>query len=282
MRLLGAGDNVVDRYRRLGRYFPGGNAVNVAVFAARLGAEAAYLGIVGDDEEGRHVLESLRQEGVDTTHVRIAPGPNAYANVDLVGDERVFVGSDRGVAMFVPDPEQLEVMAGYDVVHCGYASALLPAVPELAARTQVSFDFGNRWDDEQVDRYAPSLCLASFSAGHLGVRQTVDLVARVVAGGARYALATRGAAGAFLAGPQGITFQPAEPVQPVDTLGAGDAFIATVIIEMFSGNPPETALAVAAQRAAEVCLDYGAFGHGVAYSPDAAYVSAASTKEPTP
>ena len=37
MRLLGAGDNVADRYLHKAMQYPGGNALNVAVFAARLG-----------------------------------------------------------------------------------------------------------------------------------------------------------------------------------------------------------------------------------------------------
>ena len=71
MRILGAGDNVVDRYVDLGTLYPGGNALNVAVFAARFGAEAAYLGVVGDDEAGRLVRRSLIEEGA----IRVLPKP---------------------------------------------------------------------------------------------------------------------------------------------------------------------------------------------------------------
>lgn len=277
MRLLGAGDNVVDRYRSLGRYFPGGNAVNVAVFAARLGARSAYLGVVGDDEPGRHILGSLRREGVDITGVRIAHGPTAHADIDLIGGDRVFLGSDRGVAMFTPDAEQLEVMVGYDAVHCGYASAMLDAVPVLARRTRVSFDFGHRWSVGSVVPHAAHLYLASLSAGHLEVAETVRAVEQVVAAGARHVLATRGAAGAFLGGPHGVTYAKAEPVAAVDTLGAGDAFIATVLVHLFAGDPPEAAMADAAHQAALVCTDYGAFGYPMPYSPDGAPAVAGTT-----
>lgn len=283
MRLLGAGDNVVDRYRSLGRCFPGGNAVNVAVFAARLGARSAYLGVVGDDEPGRHILGSLRQEGVDTTHVRTAHGPTAHADVDLVGSDRVFLGSNRGVAMFAADTEQLEIMAGYDVVHCGYASAMMDAVPVLSSRTRVSFDFGHRWTVDTVAPHATHLYLASLSAGHLDVADTVQAVEQVVAAGARYVLATRGAAGAFLGGPHGVTYARAELVKAIDTLGAGDAFIATVLVHMVAGDPPESAMADAAHQAALVCTDYGAFGYPMPYFPDgtAAVPSATSMKGAT-
>ncbi|GAA2180211.1 PfkB family carbohydrate kinase [Brooklawnia cerclae] len=274
---MGAGDNVVDRYRSLGRYFPGGNAVNVAVFAARQGAASAYLGVVGDDEAGKHVLAALDAERVDTSHVRVVHGPNATADVDLVGNDRVFVGSDRGVAMFTPDARQLDVMAGYDVVHCGYASAMLASVPDLVQHTKVSYDFANRFVADDIVRHAGGLYLAAFSAGHLPSDEALRLVERATAAGARYVLATRGAAGAYLAGPHGVTFAAAEPIKAVDTLGAGDAFIATVLVRLFAGDPPGVATTAASHVAAQVCLDYGAFGHGAAYSPDDATTTSVST-----
>ena len=50
MRIVGVGDNVLDRYIDQGLMYPGGNAVNVPVLALRFGAEAAaYVGAVGDD-----------------------------------------------------------------------------------------------------------------------------------------------------------------------------------------------------------------------------------------
>src|SRR4051812_24424769 len=59
VRVLGLGDNIVDRFVDRGVEYPGGNAVNVAVFARQLGAEAAYLGVFGDDEQGRFVRQAI-------------------------------------------------------------------------------------------------------------------------------------------------------------------------------------------------------------------------------
>jgi fructoselysine 6-kinase len=61
VRICGVGDNVVDRYLELGLMFPGGNALNVAVFAKRAGAEAAYLGITGNDVLGEIVRRQLQR-----------------------------------------------------------------------------------------------------------------------------------------------------------------------------------------------------------------------------
>ena len=56
MKLIALGDNVIDYYHNTQECFPGGNAVNVAVHAARLGAQAEYLGSLGDDKMA-HIVE---------------------------------------------------------------------------------------------------------------------------------------------------------------------------------------------------------------------------------
>lgn len=269
MRLLGVGDNVVDRYRVLGTMFPGGNAVNVAVFASRLGADAAYLGVLGDDEAGQVVLQSLRQESVHTDLVTVAAGPNAYADVDIVGTDRVFLGSSKGVSLFEPTTEQFAAMEGFDVVHAGYAGGFLPHVPEMSRRARVSFDFGSRFGLETAAPVLENLYLAAFSSSHLSENESADLARAAVEGGASYALATRGEEGAYLASKRWMIHQEADRVQVVDTLGAGDAFIASVLVGLLAGRDRRDVLAAASAHAAQVCLAHGAFGYGVPFHPSA-------------
>ena len=61
MRILGLGDCCVDYYIHKKMAFPGGNAFNVAVYAAENGAEAGFLGTVGDDVIGEHILKCARE-----------------------------------------------------------------------------------------------------------------------------------------------------------------------------------------------------------------------------
>ena len=70
MKVVGLGDNVVDKYEHIRVMYPGGNAMNFAVFARQLGVQAAFLGAFGDDPEGEHVAERARQEGVDISRCR--------------------------------------------------------------------------------------------------------------------------------------------------------------------------------------------------------------------
>jgi len=59
--------------RRFSRYL-GGSSANMAVGLARLGARAGIVGCLGSDSLSRFLIDFLKQENVDTSHVQIAPG----------------------------------------------------------------------------------------------------------------------------------------------------------------------------------------------------------------
>lgn len=268
MKILGAGDNVADRYLDAAILYPGGNALNVAVFAARRGANAGYLGVVGDDAAGRHILRALQAEHVDTSLTRVAHGPNATADVELRGNDRVFLRSDRTTAQFEMDDTQLAAVADYDIVHSGYAGTLRERIPEMAERAKVSFDFGSRFDFDETESFLPHLFLASYSTSHLSDAEALALVERALAAGAAHVLATRGPEGAIFGSSEGIVRQPADRISARDTLGAGDAFIATVLVGLAADRDVGSTLVSASAQAAQVCQEDGAFGHGLPFDAD--------------
>jgi len=96
LRLLGLGDNVVDDYLHERVMYPGGNALNFAVYARQLGHDAAYLGLFGNDAAGRHVQSVVARLGIDLSHCRELAGPNGHAELTVVQGDRVFLGSNKG------------------------------------------------------------------------------------------------------------------------------------------------------------------------------------------
>lgn len=265
MRILGAGDNTADRYLNRGVLFPGGNALNVAVFAARLGVYAGYLGVIGKDDVGQHLLSALVAERVDTGLVRVGNGPNATADVELRDNDRVFLRSDRTTALFELDEEQLAAMTRYDVVHSGYAGTLLPRVAEMARCARVSFDFGARYEFAAIEPALAHLHLATFSGGHLAPDDAVSLCRSALTAGAENVLVTRGGEGAYFGTGDLVRHQPADRVSTIDTLGAGDAFIAGVLVGLGTGRSTEALLASATAYASQVCQVDGAFGYGMRF-----------------
>src|SRR5882724_8656618 len=215
--IVAVGDNVVDCYPALGRMFPGGNCLNVAVFARRAGARAAYVGAVAADEAGDTVRAALAAESVATDRLRILPGRTAHCVIGHKEGDRVFLSFDLGVSMFRPDAEDLAYVASFDAVHVGQSSGLDDSLGSFAAQTLLSYDFSAKHAHPRLDEIASRCFLAAFSGGGLSEAAARDLLAHAGARGARWTLVTRGERGALLGGGGRVFATAAKPCEVVDT-----------------------------------------------------------------
>ncbi|MFE9396406.1 PfkB family carbohydrate kinase [Streptomyces flavidovirens] len=284
MRVLGFGDNIVDRFVDRGIDYPGGNSVNVAVYARRLGLEAAYLGVFGDDGLGRFLRDSITAQDVAVDHCVVRTGETGLSTLRVDDGDRVFLGwNGGGVTVREPltlDGELLAYVASFDLVHSSVYSRSESELPRLAGPGPlVTFDLSS--DDEfrtpsYLDRVCPYADLVLLSCSHLDEAATCSLLAEAVDRGARLALATRGVDGAIAYDGRTVHTAPARRVDAarplVDTMGCGDAFLTGFVISLLRGGwsrdtPPhgdliERALHDGAAAAHEQCFVEGAFGHG--------------------
>jgi fructoselysine 6-kinase len=243
--------------------FPGGNCLNVSVFIKKFGGQSAYLGAIGSDAAGQAIFEALTREGVNTSHLRRVDGPTAYCIIGHRNADRVFVTFDLGVSMFEPSQEDFDFIAGYDAVQIGQSSGLDMHLSRIANLLPLSYDFSNKYDNSKIERIAPLCYLASMSAGHTSMNHALELMRAVLARGSKWCLVTRGSQGALLGGGDDIFEVPAAQAVLVDTLGAGDTFIARTLLGLVKGELPAALLSAAALEAAATCSYYGAVGHGV-------------------
>ena len=264
MDIVAIGDNISDCYQSVGQVFPGGNAVNVAVAAARAGGTTAYIGAVGDDPRGRLLIAALTAESVDTGRVRVVPGQTACCDITHADGERLFGTTRRGVALFQPAEDDFVLAATASMLHTTYCSGMEEFLPRLAAGGPVSFDFSGHIGDGYADELLPHVQVAEFSAAHLDEGEAAELLRWAADRGPRYVLATRGARGAMLFdGEHTVSVAAAPSPSPVvDTLGAGDSFIGRALFGLVHHEPAAELLSAAATAAAETCLSWGAFGHG--------------------
>lgn len=255
------GDNIVDILVDRGVTSIGGNCLNVAVHMSRLGEPVRYVGSVGDDAAGRWLIDALHGEGLDTSAVAVTTGaPTGYAVIHHRDGEREFGDFDRGASQLRLTAAQWEVVSGASLIHTSYSSALERELPRLRRTAPVSFDFDTHVDDEYAAGLVPFVSHAFFSgAGHDPA--ALDAYARrLLADGVETVTITRGADGALHWRPGRQWHQAARSVEAVDTLGAGDAYIARMLVGIGRGEAPEESLAAAADLAAEVCRTLGALG----------------------
>ena len=213
----------------------GGKGANQAAAASRLGARVRMIGAVGDDADGRWMLHELRSAGVDVSAVRIVDEPTGTAliAVDRHGENQIVVcpGANSEVSLsglHIADDEvvltQLEVdtelvcelarsTAAFLVVNAAPAQAL-PA--ELVRRVDLFIV------NESEFALMPELTDAQRVA--------------VTYGGDGAALYENGSL---------VVRVPAVRAEPVNTVGAGDAFCAALALSLTADVDPEQALGIA-------------------------------------
>ena len=263
-KIIGVGDNTVDVYVHQGKGYPGGNAVNVAVIAHRHGHPAAYLGWLGSDTFGNLVLDSLKAEGLDVSRCRVVDGPNSFSSVEVIDGDRVFGDSDHGVCSRIAlTPEDYDYIRQFDVVHTSIFSHLEDSLEELRKASRfLSFDFSDMWDEAYLDKVLPYVDIALLSCSHLSLEKQKEVMRSVQAKGPGLVLVTRGGEGATVFDGQKFYHEGIKPVKVVDTLGAGDAFVARFLVEYNAGKSIQEAMELASWTAAENCTWFGAFGYG--------------------
>lgn len=262
MLIVCVGDNCIDLYVNQGLGYPGGGPVNFAAHASRLGARTAYLGAVGDDPSGRHLIASLRAEGVDTQYVDVIPGPSAVAYVAVEEGERRFLGSNRGVReRFAIDERHDELLRTCDLIHTTLDGCVDHHIPRWAAEGKaISYDFSHRAKPEQID-LLPHIRFAFASGQGKSLEEARQLAHSWKERGPEVVVVTRGEDGSIAYDGRWHEMA-ARRVPVIDTLGCGDAFMAGFIVEYLRSKSVPHALAVGTEVASGVLRHWGGFGYG--------------------
>ena len=269
---------------------PGGAPANVAVAAARLGAEAAFVGGVGQDLFGNFILRALESEGVDTTAVRRCEPPvrTSLAFVEIKEGDRFFTfyRSDPAAdELLAPEDVTREVLSGASLVNFGSiplikdpARSAIHRAVEMAGELEVpvAFDVNLRehlWESAEAAREAISQLLdrsriVKVSNDELppllGTEDVEEAAQMLLERGAALVLVSLGAEGAFYATRAFTGTVSAFAVEVLAPPGAGDAFLAASLVCLSGGEWAEKRVREAVRRGtaagAIACTGYGAMG----------------------
>ena len=234
----------------------GGKGLNQAVACARMGARTAFIGCVGDDEAGRMLTGVLRAEGVDVMGLRVVDTATgrAFISVDSSAENTIVVvpGANGSV--------------GHDAEIVVPPCRLLLAQLEIPMETVASMLRQARVNGAiTVLNPAPAMPLSPSMIADCDIISPNETESRVLGGadtllghGAGAVVLTLGADGAqIVTGTSTVHVDPFR-VTPVDTVGAGDAFIGAMSAEMARGTPLHDACRVAAIAGALATTVHGA------------------------
>jgi ribokinase len=246
----------------------GGKGANQAVAASLCGARVSMVARVGDDLFGPATIANFRKLGIDTTHVHVTPGVSsgvAPIFVDSSGQNRILVVKGANDRLLPAD-----IDAAADLLRSADCVVLQLEVP--VETVYYTLRFARRHGIRSILNPAPGQPLDLVEAANAdyvipneteaealsgmpvtGIEEARACAAGLRARGLRGVIVTLGSKGALCAG----THYPPHRVTPVDTTGAGDAFIGSFATFLAGGAPEAEAIAKANVYAALSTLSIG-------------------------
>ena len=244
----------------------GGKGANQAVAAARLGAEVAMIGRIGDDEFGRETLLSLQADCIDITHVLATPGATTGVAPIFVadnGENSILIVKGANALVTSADVEaaaellltcdlillQLEIPLEtvYSVIDWAHRHGRRVLLNPAPATHTLAFE-----RIASVDYFVPNQSeLAILAQMPADTATEAEAAARhLLDRGMKQIIVTLGADGVLLVKADGALHIPPVRVVAKDTTGAGDAFIGAFASHETSGYSLSAALRMAAAYAA--------------------------------
>ncbi len=236
---------------------PGGAPTNVAAAIAALGGKVSLSAKVGNDPFGKHLVDVMENFQVDTTHVlKDKDHFTTFAFVSLMLDgERDFVfnrGADAHLT--IEDIKKIDLNT-FSIIHFGSATGFLEGplkeayfylLMEAKRREKtISFDpnyrhllFGDKQEEfihcsKEFMQFADFMKLSDEEAMLITRGENLEEATKSLLQMCRGVFAiTLGKEGTLLGLNGQTVIIPSIPIQPVDTTGAGDAFVGALLYQL--------------------------------------------------
>ena len=271
--ILSVGEILIDVIEGVSKV--GGAPFNVAVNASRLGGDVSFVGSIGKDEEGEFLKGFASSFGFNTLLLKEdANRKTTKAIVELKDGERSFrFERDNTADAYLPDIDD-SLLSRSDIIHIGslplsieegkrYILSLIDKAHKM--NKKISFDVNFRSDvypsKEAAIEISKRICLLSDI-----VKLSEDEISLLGESFVKEELRdktvfiTLGSKGSMCSYKGKDTFVKGEPIKPIDTTGAGDAFMGAVLYKLDKEKEPnmEEVLSFANKVARECCLHLGA------------------------
>lgn len=258
----------------------GGATTNFAWRAQAGGAASEIVSCVGDDDLGREIRDRLDAWGLGRSHMATDPDhPTGTVSVTLEGDGVPHYVIHEDVAWdYTPWTDSLGALAREVAAVCFGTLGQRAPVSRRTIRRFIDstrpdalrvYDVNLRPTGDSVDIVRDSLSLSNvLKLNDAELPRIADMVglegseretlsALVERYGLRLAALTRGPAGSLLVSPSAVSDHPGCPVRVVDTIGAGDAFTAAMVMALLDGESLDTINDRANHAAAKACSHPG-------------------------
>lgn len=279
--VVGLGDNVVDYYQNQNVKYPGGNAVNFSVFAPKQLVDSYYVGSLAKDDDGELILNSLKDENVNTSFCNRINAQTEKTFVNIVDGDRQFIDSIRGARQLpsLDEPDLMKILDSALVVYSACHANSENTIAKLHQRgILIAYDFSEMakyHTTEYLNQVAKNVDIAQFSLSEAKADDMERILTQCMRLNTVFVLFTNGGEPPLLFDcnqRKKYVGQVQYDPEPIDTMGAGDTFFANLVVYLLtkakdlkniSEEDINESLTKAALAAAKTIRQKGSFGHGI-------------------
>lgn len=251
---------------------PGGKGANQAVAMARLNGNVSMIGKVGEDGFGQTLINSLKNDKVDTTYIQTSKGATGVAliTVDKNAQNSIVVSPGANFEVKEDDIDNnIEAIKNSDIVVLQLETPLntikyaLNKAKELNKYTILNPAPAVKLDDERiknVDLLTPNETeLEIISGVSIETEEDIQKAAQImIEKGVKELIVTLGSKGSLYINKEKSMFKKAYKVEAVDTTAAGDSYTGALAVALSQDKNIEDAMDFASKVGALSVLKEGA------------------------
>ena len=251
---------------------PGGKGANQAVAMARLNGNVSMIGKVREDGFGQTLINSLKNDKVDTTYIQTSKGATGVAliTVDKNAQNSIVVSPGANFEVKEDDIDNnIEAIKNSDIVVLQLETPLntikyaLNKAKELNKYTILNPAPAVKLDDEiikNVDLLTPNETeLEIISGVSIETEEDIQKAAQImIEKGVKELIVTLGSKGSLYINKEKSMFKKAYKVEAVDTTAAGDSYTGALAVALSQDKNIEDAMDFASKVGALSVLKEGA------------------------
>lgn len=254
MKIAAVGFSCIDVYEKLNRRYATGNGIDCVINLAKKGIDASVVSVVGTDQFGEEMFSTLKQYGIDASHLHVRKGETSVFKMEIKENgDRVHLENIPGVmSEFRLTEEDIDFISKHDFLHTDLMGKVLPQLPEFQkAGCKVVFDFSIFVGDDNNEKFLKNVDFAFFSYKEKD-KFIRDYLEHCIRMGSQVATAMLGEQGSITYDGEKFYENGIKKVKVVNTVGAGDAFVAGFIYGIMNGMDIEECQTCGTNTAAEV------------------------------
>lgn len=259
-RTIAMADNCIDVYYKLDRYYLTGNSIDFALNYKAMGGDVTEMTILGNDVFAMALKERLTERQIPLRVLKQVDRPTGMATMDIVdGDKKHLHFEGNAMEEIELNEEDLEFVKQFDIVYAERWAKIDRYISTLKQPGQIwVYDFSKRLELPVNDKLLPYLDYAFFSYDQ-DDDYIREFMKKAKTKGAGCVIAMLGEYGSLAYDGNRFYQQSAEKVDVVNTVGAGDSYIAAFTYGVSLGEDIPACMLRGKERATKIIQQFNPY-----------------------